>query len=255
MIIDFHVHLGEATYPKYNSSLDYLFDEMDGSGVNQAVVFPQFNIVPGDYSVQNGWISRVVSEHRDRLVGFARLNPISRNAAGEADRALGRLGLRGIKLHMYDEGFTWSSPGLVEVMNVIEDYGVPLLIHVTDAGGLANLCDRYPSVSIVYAHAGYYDIKHNLMPTDAMISDLVPINVMDIVDTHPKLYLEPSHTIFPRVLRRVVKKASDRVVFGSNFPLGQMKFAIRYFQLSHLSESEMRKVMYENALRLLGGRI
>lgn len=253
MIIDFHVHLGEATYPKYNASLDHLLNEMDVSDVDRAVVFPQFNIVPGDYGVQNRWISRIASEHEDRLVGFARLNPLSTNVRREAERALGKFGLRGVKLHMYDEGFTWSSPGLEEAMSVIDDHRVPLLIHVTDAVGLAGLCERYPSVPIVYAHAGYYDIKHNLMPTDAMISDLIPTNIMSIVRKHSNLYLEPSHTIFPRVLRRVVKEAADRVVFGSNFPLGDMRFAIHYFELSHLSEIEMQKVMYGNALKLLEG--
>jgi len=78
---------------------------------------------------------------------------------------------------------------------------------------------------------------------------------MPVLETHPNLYLEPSHTIFPRVLRKIVKKANNRVVFGSNFPLGQMKFAIHLFELSNLSESDMRKVMFENALKLLGGRI
>lgn len=239
LIVDFHVHLGEATYPKYNASLKDLLNEMDESGVDKAVVFPQFNIVPGDYSVQNQWISHIVSEHQDRLVGFARLNPISKNTRSEADRALGKSNLRGVKLHMYDEGFTWSSHGLEEVMSVIEDYRVPLLIHITDMEGLASLSEKYPSVPIVYAHAGYYDITHNLK----------------LVETHPNLYLEPSHTIFPRILKRTVNRVSDRVVFGSNYPLGHMKFAMHLFQLSHLSDSEMQKVMYENAAKLLEGRM
>jgi len=61
MIIDFHTHLGAATYPKYSSSIEVLLNEMELSGVDRAVVFPQFNITPGDYSFQNQWISHVVA--------------------------------------------------------------------------------------------------------------------------------------------------------------------------------------------------
>jgi len=71
------------------------------------------------------------------------LNPNIKKAGEKADQALGKLGLQGIKLHMYDEVFSWFSPGLKEIMKVADGYGVPLLIHATDLDGLAKLCSEY----------------------------------------------------------------------------------------------------------------
>ncbi|OIN99135.1 hypothetical protein AUJ67_07570 [Candidatus Desantisbacteria bacterium CG1_02_49_89] len=234
MIIDAHAHLGKATYPKWSATTKELLAEMDSSGINKAVVFPQYNVVPGDYSEQNQWLAEAIKPFQDRLIGFARINPALKNCPEVLKKSVD-LGFKGIKLHSEDEQWCYS-PLLGQCLQEIEDHGLPVFLHSSSEILEKMACD-FPQVKIIFAHmAGW------------------PPAVWDIAKKHNNIYMECSRIIMPKAYIGGAVKAlgADRVVLGSNFPVGDMGFALKRIELAGLTAEDHKKVCGNSMLKILG---
>ena len=235
MIVDAHTHLGKATYPKWSATAKGLLEEMDSAGVSKAVVFQQYNVVPGDYSEQNQWLAEVVRSHQDRLIGFARINPALKNCLDMLKKSVETLGFKGIKLHSEDEQWCYS-PLLAQCLQKIKDYGLPVFLHSSSEILEKMACD-FPQVKIIFAHmAGW------------------PPAIWDIAKKCKNIYLECSRIIMPKAYIGGAVKAlgAERVVLGSNFPVGDMGFALKRIELAGLTAEDHKKVCGNSMLKILG---
>ena len=85
-------------------------------------------------SIPNDFIAEYVGRYPGRAVGFAAVDPTEADAARELERAVTRLGLRGLKLSPVYHGFDpWSPPAwrLYEMADAVPDPG-----HVPHGRGL-----------------------------------------------------------------------------------------------------------------------
>ena len=80
---------------------------MDEQWIDKAVIMP---ISP---FISNEYVAKVVDYHPDRFVGFASVQPnLGRYAVEELEHAIKGLGLRGLKLHPFMQGFSLKNPSV-----------------------------------------------------------------------------------------------------------------------------------------------
>jgi predicted TIM-barrel fold metal-dependent hydrolase len=188
-VIDSHFHLG--INPLIHFTVEELFCWMDEGGVDVQMVFqvnegfvhqtPDWNPFIG-----NDFIARVQHERPERIIGLAMVNPwhqlpprpLIKNAKvraltrapalEEIDRAIGELGLWGLKMHPLESHYQFNNPRIVfpvlERLTNIQRLVGRRLVVLVHAGGdtlnnspeaVADTAHRFPELLFIAAHAGY----------------------------------------------------------------------------------------------------
>jgi predicted TIM-barrel fold metal-dependent hydrolase len=111
----------------------------------------------------NDRLAEFVRTYPDRLVGFGTVNVHRPGALAEVERMVGELGLRGLKLHPWLQGFSLHEQALDPICEVIAAAGGVILCHdgtppYSTAGQIAALARRQPRVPIVLGHGGLHDL-------------------------------------------------------------------------------------------------
>lgn len=148
----------------------------------------------------------------------------------------------GLKLHPYIEQYELSSSVVGPALEVARERNLPVLVHSDDRqpdgsrGRLfAALAVDFPDVPLIIAHAGAY-----APPSidDGLVAQLVN-EAIDAACAHSNILLEVCILANPLKARLLAKRAPlDRVLLGSDFPIGRGRCGSVVFQ--------------ENALRRAG---
>src|SRR5690349_13675596 len=126
MIIDAHIHCsGEEKAADVIRALDW-------AEVDKAVILAPF--LTGNYSLRdresllaaNEHLAQLVGEHKDRLIGFAVINPLLPDACDDLARAH-ELGLTGLK--MVPSGWYPYDDCAHRIYETAESLDVPILFH------------------------------------------------------------------------------------------------------------------------------
>lgn len=165
-MIDFHTHtpawntvswLGGATF-----GVEEFVGFMDTSGIDRAVVLSHdglFNPTPK----ANDELAAFVRAHPGRLAGFGTVTPRDPDAVAETERMFGELGLKGMKLHPWLQGFSMHEPALDPICEVVAGAGGILLSHdgtppYSTPSQIAALARRHPQLPVVLGHGGLHDL-------------------------------------------------------------------------------------------------
>jgi predicted TIM-barrel fold metal-dependent hydrolase len=254
MIIDFHAHIWAD---QTDSDVDDFIRAMDARGIDKAVVHA---IAP---HVSNDSLAGHVRRHPDRLIGFASVMPFAEtsgiprtDAIVELERAVGDLGLRGLKLHPTIQGFSMDDPGLAPIVSKAGELGVPVLFHTGPSRGRAarvknsmiehidDLAIMCPGTVIV---AGHCDML-NYGPA--------------IVVKHPRVYMDTTITwsrlcaLIPGLGENVVSEVgSEKILFGTDANptrLDRLSSGLDVLQKLNISDAERSNILGRNAASLLG---
>ncbi|HKQ96314.1 MAG TPA: amidohydrolase family protein [Candidatus Polarisedimenticolia bacterium] len=199
---------------------------LDREGVDRAVLVNYVSPdIIGFTDTVNDFIGAYCRGHEDRLVPVGGVHPrLSKDPAGELERAVERHGIRVMKLHPPHQLFRMNAyrdggdlPGLAKLYETSARLGVPILVHTGtsifpmarnkygDPMDLDDVAVDFPGLTIVMAHGG-----RPLWMDEAMFLLRRHPNVyMDISGIPPKSLLE----YFPR-LAEVAKKS----MFGTDWP-------------------------------------
>ncbi len=276
MIIDFHAHLfpkairesrenyfqdpcfrllyGHSKAPM--AGVDALLDSMNAHGVNRSVVFGFPWRDSGILSMHNDYIIEMVQKYPDRLTGFCCIDPRCPDAVKEACRCLDA-GLSGIgELAFYDSGL--DSPeltSLAPLMELCRLRNLPMLIHTNEPVGrnypgkapmtlaqIYSLVKRFADNTLILAHWGGGLLFYHLLKNEAK-SALK--NVYFDTAASPYLY-DPA--IFSAA---AFVAGSEKILFGSDFPLIGPEKYLSQIQQSGLSSMEQARILGLNAARLL----
>lgn len=246
MIVDSLVFHGEALLAPSTSAAS-LLAAMDEAGVDRALAVPA---KPRGYDLgpANDALSIAVSEHPDRLTGFARVDPnLGADAVAELERALGELGLGGLFLHPWEETFRVSAPAVDPLVEVARRHGVPVLVAagyplVSEGLQVGDLARRFPEVRFVATNGGQWNIS-GLGQTDVELTLAACANVA--VQT-AGVYRED-------FLENVVERfGPDRLLFSSAYPLLDQRLEVLRGRWLHVDEGVQAAVLGGNAADLLG---
>jgi uncharacterized protein len=249
-VIDFHTHtpawntvswLGGATF-----GVEEFVGFMDASGIDRAVVLSHdglFNPTPK----ANDELAAFVRAHPDRLAGFGTVTPRDPDAVAETERMFGELGLKGMKLHPWLQGFSLHEPALDPICEVVTGAGGILLSHdgtppYSTPSQIAALARRHPRLPVVLGHGGLHDLWREAL---AMVQET------------PNLYLCICGTP-PYAARTILAEAPrEKVLFGTDAGLSDkasQDYAagrVREIDGWGITAEQKHAMLVENPARLL----
>ncbi len=241
-VIDVHCHAGRGMH--YGAKPDtadpwttfndprWLLEQADAAGVDRCVIFP---ITNRTYERANEEIAEYVRRWPERFIGFAKHDPVTE--AGRIERLLRReveeFGLRGLKLH----GIPTA-----EMLRTAAELELPVLVHPPRVAPLVEVARRWPAVNFILAHLGSFasrDWREHLAAIRA-------------ARELPNLYLETSAVVFFPYLHRAAREVPpEKLLFGSDGPLTDIRVEIHKIKLLQLPSSHEQLVLGLNAARLL----
>jgi predicted TIM-barrel fold metal-dependent hydrolase len=164
-------------------------------------------------------------------------------------------GTRVFKAHIQVGRYEPNDPLLDPVWGVIEDAGVPVVIHCgsgpapgehTGPEPIRLLLQRYPQLRLIVAHMG--------MPEYVDFMDVCEQSTNVLLDTTMAFTPFVEETMpFPSSRRNQLRDLGDRILFGSDFPNIPYSYTDALRSLTRLPDVDdawLRSVFYGNAAAL-----
>jgi uncharacterized protein len=155
----------------------------------------------------NESVQRLVEAHPDRFLGWIFLNP--RNNPGvldELERFRATRGMVGVKLHPHWHDYRTDL--LTPLLRRIEELGLPVLIHLGFGrrGDFRAICERFPRLLVISAHAGFPFYK----------------DLWAYRGAYPNLHVDLSSPYVDERLARAAVEAMgpERCLYGTDSPYG-----------------------------------
>lgn len=233
--IDAHTHVGEGA-AKWTGQ--QVVDRMDTMGVDKTVIFP---FTEGYFD--NAAIPIYVSEHPERLIPFAAVNPWNgQSAVDELERCY-QMGFKGVKLHPTLCGFRLSDKKLVNpIFELTEYYNATVIVH--GSSDLYNcplefdrMAKRFPKVPLIMAHCGFF-WEWELAIELALEND--------------NLYLETSRVPGMESSKVIDKLGATKVIWGTDGPFCDYEWEYNKIKRYSKSEGDFDLIMGGNISELLG---
>ena len=230
---------------------------MERDGVDHAVA-TGMGWTDYDVAVEaNDYIIEAVAAHPSRITGFASVNPAWGDAAVDEAQRCAAAGLRGIgELHPDTQGIDITeAAAMAPLMALARSLNLPVLLHCSEPVGhhypgkgnttpdkVWRLIENFPDNTIICAHWGGGLPFYALMPeVGAALS-----NVYFDSAASPFLY-RPG--IYPAAANLV---GAERILFASDYPLMRPSRPMVEIGNEPLTECDRRRILGENAARLLG---
>lgn len=258
-VIDVHTHAwpdavagralgaqGLAISPLGDGTVAGLRAAMDAAGVDRSVVLGVANTA-----------DRIEPAHRfvgsldgDRFIGFG-------SAHADADPAellasLRRHGLRGVKVHPLFQDYALDDPGLLAVLDALRGE-FPAIVHVgagkDDAVNarctppmLAALARQLPGLDLIACHYGGYllldEAEEAVVGQDVYLDTSWPPTMAG---------LDPA-----RIRQLIERHGTDRVVFGSDWPMTDPAAEIAGIRALGLPDADTDAILGGTLSHLLG---
>jgi len=242
-LLDIHTHTGFSDPDGVTGSVDDLLAGMDRGGIDEAVVFTTME--PDGYPPANDRVRGEMAAGDGRLQWFARIDPNAGDPLPEARRCL-EAGARGFKLHPRSDAFVMSHPSVQALVELAASERLPVLVHAgrgIPALGedLVTLARRYPTASLILAHAG--------------ISDLGLVG--PVANELRNLYFDTSWWLSSDMLALFETVDPSRILFASDMPYGSGRYSVLAFVRCAsevgLGPDALRAIAGDNARRVLAG--
>ena len=236
---------------------EQLIRSMENSEINRSIACG-FGWASNDLCVMgNNAIIRLSNEQPDKIIGFGTVSFIQSFESGldEINR-LSKAGIRGIgEIRAERQGFFDITENEFRVLaeTLIENRMI-LLLHVSEPVGhkypgkegaklelIESLLVKLKEVNVVLAHGGGGLPFYSYMPEVRGYLD----NVWFDTAALPYLYK-------PAVLEAIISAVgSDRILFGSDFPLMSQEKVISYIQEADIKPDDKKRIFFDNLNHLL----
>jgi predicted TIM-barrel fold metal-dependent hydrolase len=233
-VIDCHTHVGEADVHlggefmadarrawgpdlQMGTTLEQHWESVQA--VEHAVVLA-FAAPAVGFVVPNDYVASYVSQHPEKLIGFASVDPRDPDAPSELRNAVTTLGLEGLKLGPIYQHFDPLGERAFAVYSVAEELGLPVMWHqgttfVRDAPlewarplTLDAVARAFPRLRIVIAHLGHPWMEE----------------AMATIRKHPSLFADISALesrpwqYYNGLVAALEYGVQDKILFGTDYP-------------------------------------
>jgi predicted TIM-barrel fold metal-dependent hydrolase len=272
--------------------------DMDAAGIDVQVVS---HASPGAQSLdpaeavalvreENDWLAEQVGRHPDRLAAFAALPSADpRAAAGELERAVRQLGLKGAVINGPTGGRFLDDQLFWPILECAESLEVPIYVHpappmaavaeayyggfspqvsaalATNAWGwhietgvhllrliLAGVFDRFPKLQVVAGHLGEA-LPFMLRRATGLLAQAVT----GLQRPLPEYFCENLHLTtsgffsVPPFLNVLLEVGADRIMFAVDYPFSPNERGQAFLETMPVSPADKEKIAHGNAERLL----
>lgn len=189
----------------------------------------------------NRYIASTVEASGGTMTGLGTLHPDSPDPEEDIRQIL-ELGLKGIKLHPEIQGFCIDDPTILQFFEIVGDR-LPFLLHLGDKrydksnpGRMKKVLENFPHVRFIGAHFAGWSVweeaTYNLRRYDNLMAD-----------SSSSLYSLSSE----KALELIHAFGTDRILFGTDYPLMSPLEEMERFDHLPLTETEREKILYRNA--------
>jgi len=239
-IIDAHCHIG---YFGGWANVGITAEEL-------VAVNKKFNVVHSVvFTLPNALSAEAAAKYPKEISNYVWLNPFDgEKAVNELRTAVRDHSCKGVKLHPLFQAFIADDPIVYPIMDEARKLKVPVAIHsghppFSLPWSIGELAEVYPDVTIVMLHMGH---GHGLYIRAAI----------NTAKRYPNIVLEtsgmPMHTKIKEAMDTV---GNDRVIYGSDMPFHHPSVELQRVKMAGLSESQLRKLLHDNAVEKLGLKV
>ena len=257
-IIDMHSHIfPEKIAAKATASVGHFYDtEMGFLGNSETLLkmgsaagvtgYVVHSVATTAHQVRsiNDFLAAECELHPE-FIPFAAMHPDFEDIQGEIDRVIS-MGFKGIKLHPDFQQFLIDEERAMPIYEAAEGR-LPILFHTGDyrydwskPQRLANIIDTFPKLDCIAAHFGGWS-----EPDTAIMSLLERRCWVDTSSTYGFI------NDFPKMRELIKLWGSDRMLFGSDFPMWDPATELEWLNRCELSEEDMEKILHGNIEKLL----
>ncbi len=256
--MDFHAHVyPEAIALKATRSICDFYDlesENTGTPEEKLALDSEYGIartllLPVAMSVKNtAHSNRFVLEQAISHPEFAAFGSVHAADPALLDTAedLFRAGHMGIKLHPDMQQTDIDDERLLPLYDLMQGR-YPLYLHAGDPRHpwsrperISRIMDLFPRLTVIAAHLGSWSMQEEAEPLLAHRENC-------LVDTSSSMSFMPVE----RAMRFIRAYGADRVFFGTDFPVGDVKKEVEAFSRLPLTDEEREKIAYRNMERFL----
>lgn len=192
----------------------------------------------------NDFILKQQQEHSE-FIAFGTIHPDFPDPVGEIER-IRAAGIKGIKIHPDTQRFQADDKAMYPVYDFLSRCGLPLLVHCGDyrfdydnPERVAHILDEFPKLTMIAAHFGGW---------------LLFDRALDVF-RNKNCWLDCSSSIMYTGKRRgkelIRAYGSERIVFGSDYPVWNPAKELETLLSLGLTDGELENILYKNAERLL----
>ena len=266
MVIDFHTHIFPEKIAQ--KTIDYLAEKggnkpwsdgtvnglllgMQRGSVDLSITLPVLTKPEQFESVLNYAITINNQFKGDKVISFAGIHPKCTDIK-EKMQAVKDAGIKGVKIHPDYQGTPIDDNGYIEILTAAKELDLIVVTHAGIDCGYRNMPAMCPPEKLlkvidlvnyekfVLAHYGsseLFEEVYNLLAGKNVYFDTAYILKMI------------SKEQFLKILE---KHGSDKVLFATDFPWSDMKGDLEIIRSFIKDETILEKVLYKNALSLLG---
>ena len=231
--------------PSMDGKISTLLEHGAAAGIDHFIV-QSVATTPKQVSSINKFIAAAVAESGGRFTGLGTLHPDSEDMAADVDEIIA-LGLKGVKIHPDIQKIQLDDPRMLKMYELCEGK-LPMLIHTGDnrydnsnPNRLLPILNTYKNLTVIGAHFGGWSIWEEATREFAGRDNFY-------VDCSSSLY-----AISPETAKDLIMAyGTDRVLFGTDYPLWTPESEIERFMKVDLTEEEREDILYNNAAKLFG---
>lgn len=237
----------------FESTADDLVGELHENGLDHALIIAHPPLA------RNEFVLEAAQEHPE-LLPVVNLPPGTPRPAASL-RKFATLGARALKIHAAADGEGADSAHYLTLLRTAADLGLPVILHTGEihnrlfykdpkqgrAERFERWFERYPTIPFVLAHMNFHE----------------PEQALEAVETHANVHVDTSWQPVETLIESVRRVGSDRVLFGTDWPLVGDNIAVHLERVrtalreGSLNEEAHARILGQNAARIfkIGAKI
>lgn len=228
-------------YKGFDGKTSTMIENGKRAGVEHFVVFSVATTPHQVHSINN-FIASSVEKSKGMFTGLGTLHPYSETLPSDFEE-LYALGLKGVKLHPDFQKIAIDDPRCEEIYRLCQGK-VPVLLHTGDYRydysnplRMKRMLEKFPECIFIGAHFGGWSVwdeaakelsvyKNFYVDTSSSFSDISSEKAKELIEIY----------------------TPDRVLFGTDYPLGDCEKEIKALRNVCSDENSLRKILCENSV-------
>ena len=251
MRLDTHLHvMSKEFHGRSASDYDALLEDLAKCGLDGGWISSLDSLLTRDgaeHRRANDALAGAAQRFPGRLMGLCTVDPgEGEGAAREIERCINELGLIGVKLHPWLQGFSVTHPGMTPIMEAAGALGVPVLFHdgtppYSSPHQIGWLAGRHPEVRVILGHAGLSEYWRD---------------AIQVAKENENVWLQPTASCVAPIREAARCLGPERILFGSDGGYGTYRFieyCVEKFTAA-LGKDTFEMIVSRNPAKLTRGR-
>ena len=227
----------------FDGKISTLLERGGAAGIEHFIV-QSVATTPKQVSGINRFIAQAVADSEGKFTGLGTLHPDSDNVEAEVEEIIS-LGLKGVKLHPDIQRVAIDDERMHKIYDACRGR-LPILMHTGDhrfdfsnPNRMLPILESYPDLTVVGAHFGGWSVWDEATEKLSKYTNFY-------VDCSSSLYAMSAE----KAKKLITAYGTKRVLFGTDYPMWEIKTEIERFMQIDLTEEEREDILHNNAVNL-----